>query len=273
MISPRRLMGTIAAIRRESSAAVRISGGRRDALRLIIDVVLYRVLAVAHLGRENSPRSFQLHTGRELTYRLNRGDIQSIREVLFDEAYRLPFSLVPSVIVDLGANIGLTSLYLASRYRPQVIVAVEAAAENAELARRNLGGLPATVVEAAIGPRDGTARFATTRDSNLGSVTATEDVGREVPMMSMQTLLSAHSIATVDLLKLDIEGGEEALLLDGDTSWLSNVRSIIAEFHPDVVDYQRLITHLVEEGFRYVPAGSAWPGSMDAFVRDSWPWG
>jgi hypothetical protein len=92
-------------------------------------------------------------------------------------------------------------------------------------------------------------------------------MGTEVPMISMATLLDTHGITTVDLLKIDIEGGEQALF-DGDIDWLSRVRAIIVEFHPDVVDYDGLVRRLVEQGFRYVRAGTAWPGSMDVFVRE-----
>lgn len=87
-------------------------------------------------------------------------------------------------------------------------------------------------------------------------------------MVSMATLLNTHGITTVDLLKMDIEGGEQALL-DGDLAWLSQVRAIIAEFHPDVVDYEALVQRLIAHGFRYVAAGTSWPGQMDAFVRES----
>ena len=51
-----------------------------------------------------------------------------------DEAYRLPFAIQPKVIVDLGANIGLTSIYLLRLYKPEILVAVEADADNAALA-------------------------------------------------------------------------------------------------------------------------------------------
>jgi hypothetical protein len=68
-------------------------------------------------------------------------------------------------------------------------------------------------------------------------------------------------------VKLDIEGGEEALLT-GDRSWLRRVRCLMAEFHPDVVDYPALVKLVESEGFRYIPAGSVFPMSADTFVRN-----
>ena len=91
------------------------------------------------------------------------GDNQGIREVWNDEVYRLPLDQSPKTIVDLGANIGLTSLWYAKRYEPTQIVAVEPVPANARLIRRNLevNGITdiTTVIEAAVGPESGTARF------------------------------------------------------------------------------------------------------------------
>lgn len=162
---------TVRAMWNECQAALRFGGDAPSVVRLALDIVLYRVLRVIRLPNENRPRTIRLRSGERLTYRLNRGDIQSIREVFFGEVYRLPFSLQPRVVVDL--------------------------------------------------------------------------------------------------LKIDIEGGEQALL-DSDLAWLSRIGAIIAEFHPDVVDYESLVQRLVDHGFVYVPAGAAWPNQMDAFIRDDW---
>lgn len=267
MRGARRSALTVRAAWRESLGALRLCDDPRSRARLVGDVMLYRVLRLYRLPRVNALRRIRLRTGEVVAYRLNRGDIQSIREVLLDEVYRLPFPLEPKVIVDLGANIGLTSLYLKNRYEPAVVIAVEADATNAELTRRNCEPLGVTVIEAAIGPHDGIARFFASNESNLGAVSGPDGEGTEVPMISMPTLLDDLGITTIDLLKMDIEGGEQ-VLLDGPTEWLSRVRAIIAEFHPGVVDYEGLVRRLVEHGFRYFPAGSAWPGSMDAFVRE-----
>ena len=103
-----------------------------------------------------------LRDGTRLTYRRNRGDIQAIREIWLDEVYSPPREAqgLPNV-VDLGANIGFTSVYLARRLRPACIVAVEPDPENARILRRNLeqNDIHSIVIEAAVGPYDGTTGF------------------------------------------------------------------------------------------------------------------
>lgn len=257
---------TLLAVVHEIKAAVSLCDDVRSCLRLSADVILFRALRVMHLPTENHPRKIRLRSGRSITYRLNRGDIQSIREVLMDEVYRLPFRADQvDVLVDLGANIGLTSLFYSRTLKARSIIAVEPDHSNARLARENLRGLPAVVFQAAIGPFDGTARFSTNRESNLGSLSSNSS-GIEVPVMSMDSVLERVPEGAKIIVKLDIEGGEEDLL-QANTNWLSRVDGFVVEFHPDRVDYLELIRVLQSAGFNYIPAGSCWPGSMDAFQR------
>lgn len=239
----------------------------RSFVRFASDVFLSRLGRHVPLPNLNSTRTIRVRGGLDLHYRLNRGDIQSIREVWIDECYRLPFELVPVRMVDLGANIGLTSLWFAHRYGCSAIIAVEPSPENAQLVRLNLHGnnVQAEVVEAAVGATDGVAYFEAAVDSNMGHLATS---GRPVPMVSMKTVLEKLPTgAQVDVVKMDIEGGEGPLL-QGDLAWLGRVRSLIAEFHPDVIDYPAAIRSIEGQGFRYIPAHSAADfDSMDAFVR------
>lgn len=224
-------------------------------------------MLLVRLRKDAREREIRLRPGVRLRYRLNRGDIQSIREVWLDELYKLPVNARAEVLVDLGANIGLTSLWLAKTYGFKTVIAVEPMAANARLVKANLdaNGVSAQVIEAAVGPMDGTALFEDSDASNLGRISTT---GRPVTIVSMFTILSslAESV-TIDVLKLDIEGGEEPLLR-GDLAWLGRVQSVIAEFHPDIIDYTKAIQSITDMGFRYIKAGSAHRNSMDFFLRN-----
>jgi FkbM family methyltransferase len=217
------------------------------------------------LAPSNHIRKIRLSDGTSLVYRLNRGDMQSVREVFLDKAYRLPFPSQSEVLVDLGANIGTAAVWLAKRYGYSKVIAVEPSPKNAQLALTNLkeNGINAELVEAAVGSEDGTTFFEEAEASNLGRVSGQ---GRPIRMISMKSILQLLPRGTVVDLKMDIEGGEEALLR-GDLAWLRHVRSVIAEFHPDVIDYPGAVRVLQGAGFRYIAAGSAHRDSMDAFIR------
>src|SRR5436309_1364697 len=80
-------------------------------------------------------------------------------------------------------------------------------------------------IEDAVGTLDGKAHFAENAVSNMGRISET---GREVQMVCMASLLrKLPQDQMVDLLKIDIEGGEQTLLTEGAASWLSRVREII----------------------------------------------
>jgi FkbM family methyltransferase len=261
---PKRIRACLRDVTRMSKLAADLSSFGRYATDRFLVMLLGRLPVTG----ENEERTIRFAGGVSIIYRLNRGDLQSIREVWLDEVYRLPVDDDRSVLVDLGANIGMTSIWLAKRHRFETIIAVEPVPANAELIRRNfeINGIRATVIEAAIGPRDGTARFERTSASNCGHLSSSGD---EVSMFSMSSLLRALSPgkAVNLLLKIDIEGAEQALLMGPDTAWLDRVKEIIIEIHPPLVDYEALVRLLKEAGFRYVPASKRFAGSMDYFHK------
>ncbi len=227
----------------------------------------FRLLRIVRLPGMNGERTIVLRDGIRLTYRLNRGDIQAIREIWLAQTYRPPFPAVSlPVVVDVGANIGFTSLYFASRYGARLVVAVEPDPDNATLLRRNLAqnGIEAVVLESAVGPDDRVARFARTTDSNLGRVA---DAGIAVEMLSMASILERIGDAEIDMLKIDIEGGEGALFDAADLSWLRRVRAMMIEFHPEVVDRAAIVEIITGYGFDFIPVGSVEEKSADTFVR------
>jgi FkbM family methyltransferase len=240
--------------------------------RYAVDRMLTMLLGRVSVPGKDRERKLKFRDGVILTYRLNRGDMQSIREVWLEQAYRLPSSEKRNVLVDLGAHIGLTSLWLAREYGFQQIVCVEPVQSNARLARQNLksNGIKAEIIEVAIGPMDGKAHFEENAVSNMGRV---GERGHEVQMVCMASLLRKLPPGQlVDLLKIDIEGGEQALLTEGDTSWLSRVREIIIEFHHEPVDYKGLdykglIGLLKNAGFDRVPRDKPDKGAIFYFRR------
>jgi FkbM family methyltransferase len=216
-------------------------------------------------------RALDLPEGVRLSYRRNRGDMQAIREVWLDESYRLAPGFKPAVLVDLGANIGMTSLWLARRYGIAQVVAVEPDPGNALLLRRNLAqnGMRAVVVEAAISPSDGTAFLTQDAASNMRRLGS---AGQPVRTISMRALLrDALPGDEIALLKVDIEGAEWALFTQGDLSWAAKVGDIIIECHPSVIDYAGLIEAIVSLGFVHYPAGSRTAPIMDYFRRKDLP--
>jgi FkbM family methyltransferase len=198
-------------------------------------------------------------------YRLNKGDLHSIREIWFQETYRLPFPVTTGVLLDLGANIGMASVWLTKKYKFTRVIAVEPDSSNAQLARENLelNRINGIVLEAAVGPKEPSARFESSEYSNQGKLS---EHGSLVPVTTVGTILQTCAVTHLALVKIDIEGSEQSLF-DGPLEWLSRTDAIIIEFHPTVVDYPGLTTLVSSKGFKYIPAGSSFPGNMDSFTN------
>ena len=73
------------------------------------------------------------------------GDLFVLYEVLLHRCYYLPDALLPPdvrVILDCGANVGITALYFAWRYPNARIFCIEPDDRNFELLKRNSAGEP-----------------------------------------------------------------------------------------------------------------------------------
>src|SRR3569832_175739 len=119
-------------------------------------------------------------------------------------------------IVDLGANIGLASLFFAAKYPAARILAVEPDVDNVALLAANLAplGERATPLRAAAWPHDGQISLLQDDDAGtpLGSwgvqVAERPGGGTLVPCHNVATLLDRAGFDRVDVLKVDIEGAE-----------------------------------------------------------------
>ena len=159
------------------------------------------------------------------------------------------------VIVDLGANIGLTALSLKARYPQARVVCVEPHPENASLLRHNLQclGDSATIMEAAVSNTTGAIQLALATEHYNASTVRTEAKTVTVSALTMEEIMRHADISTIDILKMDIEGAE-LLILEGRPAWLQKVHLLLAELHGPRQDEMQ--AWLREMGFQVECDGS-----------------
>jgi FkbM family methyltransferase len=162
------------------------------------------------------------------------GDLFVLYEVLAFNNYHIASSLVPPddvrVIVDCGANIGITSLFLAARYPRATILSVEPDAENFALLKANVADVSRIVpIRACLtGTPQGRVRF-TSGHAAWGNHISADGDGVWVPAITIDELCRQNRIDKIDLLKLDIEGAEEQVLESG--TFLARTNHMIVELH------------------------------------------
>jgi len=169
-------------------------------------------------------------------------------------------------ILDCGAHIGAASLYFKQRYPSARITAYEADPALCAMTRRNLernGAGDVDVVHAALWTSNGDVTFrAEGSDSGMidGLSGAVDAAAVTVPGLRLRDVLARER---VDLLKLDIEGAECAVLLDCE-SVLDRVDAIVMDLHEfDPRDRQsgRVFDCLTRAGFVF---------SLDELLGQHW---
>jgi FkbM family methyltransferase len=155
-------------------------------------------------------------------------------------------------VVDLGANSGLFAVWAA--VTGAQVIAVEAQQDFADkirgLAEHN-GVADRIDVEIALasGVATSGARVGVVADDLRRAATSHGGSARPVDV-SMPELISTHRIDRVGLLKVDIGGGEFAVLADTeDLGWLRGVDQLALELHRGFGDTAALIERLRRQGF------------------------
>jgi FkbM family methyltransferase len=171
--------------------------------------------------------------------RIPTTDVSVLKQVLIERHYDFQIDYSLRTIVDAGANIGLSAVFFANRFPAAKIVAIEPEESNHKLLIRNTAPYPnITPIRAAlwrsndfvslVDPGAGSHGFQTTEfpaDS--------QNHGKFVPATTVDELMSNLGWASLDLLKVDIEGAEQEVFKSS-SEWINRVRFIMIELHDDI---------------------------------------
>jgi FkbM family methyltransferase len=124
----------------------------------------------------------------------------------------------PFVFVDIGANVGLFSLYVAAAAPAARILAIEPEPGNFARLVFNIAanpGLPITPLQLASGDAEGTAEIVlNARDRGGTRLAAADTQGRGVAVRCRPLLavVTEAGVTGIDALKIDVEGAEDTVL-------------------------------------------------------------
>lgn len=161
------------------------------------------------------------------------------REIFTEHCYYTELETDKPKILDLGGNIGLSTLYFKKLYPGAEITVVEPFPANVRLLRKNVEEnqlLGVTIVEAAVMPAAGKVElYADKNESGWYSMAGVVRGGWGGQQESKRFTARAVTLESlvgddVDLLKMDIEGAEEAVLRTSEGA-LKRVRKLVMEWH------------------------------------------
>ncbi len=212
-------------------------------LRSALHRLLLWVCQITGVGEPKLWRARPCQALHPLTVRLRQSsDMDVFFQIFIEEEYSsLKTMESVSLVLDLGANVGYSSVWFLSRFPKARVVAVEPDPLNVEVCRVNLKpyGDRALLLHGAVWSEP--AMLCLSRGAyGDGREWATQVVepaqGRagSVQAWDVESLIEMAGVAKVDLLKVDIERAELAVFGETAKQWLSKVSNICIELHgPD----------------------------------------
>lgn len=161
-------------------------------------------------------------------------DVEVFREICVSKEYDVNFDFPVTRIIDAGANCGISSLFFKQKYPEAEIVAVEPEPSNVSALRNNTRMIEhICVYPNALHGRKCKIRIENPDSERQWAFTTTECFNSEssVETVTIPEIMNEKCWDYVDILKIDIEGGEIELFTEGDLEWIGHVNVIIIELH------------------------------------------
>lgn len=165
-------------------------------------------------------------------------DLATIFDIYEDECYQPLLQEGKTeydTILDIGANIGVFSLWALKNLEPKRIVAVEASRANYQLLEKNLEKTDKEVVliNKALFSTNGSINLKTPKKFRGSCTQITTERGEEkIETLTLKKLIKEENLKVVDLLKMDIESAEKYILTDKNTNIFRNrIKYIVLEAH------------------------------------------
>ena len=222
---------------------VRSFYGRLRSLRDAVDGKKLFVNHEAYLyaldNKAEGPVVLRTRDGLSITMRQNIWDARIIREIFFDNPYVQHFTL-PSdpVVVDIGGYIGDFSLYAVKYLNAKRVVVYEPTTENFAILKQNVANNGyddrIVAVNKAVSSSHEVVLNVQKQEGEEVHVSAymyQDAERRSIPSVTLEELMTTHNLLSVDLLKVDCEGGEYDIFPSVPDSVLKRIRNIAFEYH------------------------------------------
>ncbi|MFT3679150.1 MAG: FkbM family methyltransferase [Ferruginibacter sp.] len=234
------------------------------------------------------PTVFKVRTAGGVSLFLRKfpsSDFQVIRQIWTDKEYEVVTNLVHQYlspgrlnIIDAGANVGYSSVYLyealKKKYKP-FIVAVEPSDDNIAILKMNFteNKIQDAVIEKA-GLYNKTCYLDIVKEFRDGKEWSfqVQEVEYETSIKAIQPgdILQANNWSMIDFFKMDIEGAERFLFQDGGYArgFLDKTKIIAIEIHHEYNIADQVKSILLENNFSFFEHGELVIGLNKNFVSE-----
>jgi FkbM family methyltransferase len=191
--------------------------------------------------------------GNTVTIADNLSFLFMYKEIFQNQVYKFRTTRLKPVIIDGGANIGLSTIFFKTNYPDAKVVAFEPDFKIFNMLKKNLesfGFDDVLVINKGLWNEEGILTF-NSEGADAGRIHDFRD--EKVIKTAIETCcLSTYLKQPIELLKLDIEGAETEVLEESQ-SLLHNVNKIFVEYHSFADQPQtlyKILRILQEQNFR-----------------------
>lgn len=191
---------------------------------------------------------FIQYNGIQVYCRKNSSDFRVFQQIILNEEYKSfvskinDYNIKVENIVDCGANIGLSSIFIGNFYKDAKLYCIEPDSGNFSILQKNIAlnfEKNTFCINKGIWSKDSFLKINNNfRDGNNWSLTveevATEEES-EVEGISLNSLMSLYNLEEISILKIDIEGSERYLFENEEliSKILKKTKSIAIEIHDE----------------------------------------
>ncbi len=166
--------------------------------------------------------------------RLGTSDHMIFKQIFGMGEYDLKIPFQPTQIIDAGANIGLFAVLMANRFPKAKIVSIEPDSGNFDQLVLNTKPYPSIYpVKAGVWDKNCYLKIVDEGYSEWGL--QVKEVNADGPghlkAVTIPEMMKIHGFDSPDIVKIDIEGAEEALFRKGFEDWLPHTKMLIIELH------------------------------------------
>jgi FkbM family methyltransferase len=204
------------------------------AIKVLTNWYLYPLVYYGLIKNEHVV--FQTKSGLKIKIRTNSTDIMAFTHVWLIEEYSTPgFDLHESdTIIDIGAHIGLFTLFASQFCKNGKIYCFEPVKENYDMLSSNISLNRLSNVFAfnmAVTDKTSPVRIYLNSDESGHSMFEQNSTPIEAQSTTLAHILDKNNISSCDFVKMDCEGAEYDIIGTLSQEYFSKIKKMIIEYH------------------------------------------
>jgi FkbM family methyltransferase len=163
----------------------------------------------------------------------------------------------PKVVIDAGANIGLSSMFIRAYYPSASLICIEPNKENSAMIYKNLGYSNFQLIEKALWHQRGYLEEEVSDGAwGIKMVEIEEDINGAIESTTLTDIMKQFKLDNIDYLKIDIEGAEEHIFYQDHNIGQVLEKVTCISIEPHSLEFEKfIIQYLRDAGFQVSQSG------------------